>query len=58
MHNLILIAITMDNVIDETILYFYRNNIGNCIDMVTKIELENPMNCGNVNAYRYKFKKF
>lgn len=48
----------MDNVIAETILYFYRNNIGNCIDMVTKIELENPMNCGNVNAYRYKFKKF
>ncbi len=48
----------MDNVIAETILYFYRNNIGNCIDMVTKIELENPMNCGNVNAYRCKFKKF
>lgn len=58
MHNLILIAITMDNVIAETILYFYRNNIGNCIDMVKKIELENPMNCGNVNVYRHKFKKF
>lgn len=58
MHNLILIAITMDNVIAETILYFYINNIGNCIDMVKKIELENPMNFGNVNAYRYKFKKF
>ena len=48
----------MDNVIAENILYFYRNNIGNCVDVVTKIELENPMNCGNVNAYRYKFKKF
>ncbi|KXA31683.1 hypothetical protein HMPREF3229_00212 [Peptoniphilus harei] len=48
----------MDNVIAETILYFYRDNIGNCIDMVKKLELKNPMNYGNVNAYRYKFKKF
>ena len=26
--------------------------------MVEKLEQENPMNYGNVNAYRYKFKKF
>ncbi|MCR8684104.1 HpaII family restriction endonuclease [Campylobacter ureolyticus] len=42
----------------ETILYFYRNGFCNCIDMVKKLEVENPMNYGNVNANRYKFKKF
>lgn len=30
----------------------------NCREMVQKLELENPMNYGNVNAYKYKFKKF
>lgn len=56
--NLVLIDSSMDNIISETILYFYRDGINNCIDMVKKLELENPMNYGNVNAYRYKFKKF
>ncbi|MDD7305614.1 MAG: HpaII family restriction endonuclease [Peptoniphilaceae bacterium] len=56
--NLVLIDSSMDNIIAETILYFYRDNISNCVDMVKKLEIENPMNYGNVNAYRYKFKKF
>lgn len=56
--NLVLIDSSMDNIIAETILYFYRDNISNCVDMVKKLEFENPMNYGNVNAYRYKFKKF
>ena len=56
--NLVLIDSSMDNIIAETILYFYRDGISNCIDMVKKLEVENPMNYGNVNAYRYKFKKF
>lgn len=42
----------MDNIIAETIFYFYRPNISNCIDMVKQLEFENPMNYGNVNAYR------
>lgn len=56
--NLVLIDSSMDNIIAETILYFYRDSISNCVDMVKQLELENPMNYGNVNAYRYKFKKF
>lgn len=56
--NLVLIDSSMDKIIAETILYFYRDGISNCIDMVKKLELENPMDYGNVNAYRYKFKKF
>ena len=56
--NLVLIDSSMDKIIAETILYFYRDGITNCVDMVDKLELENPMGYGNVNAYRYKFKKF
>lgn len=57
-NNLILIDSRMDSIIAQTILYFYRDGVSNCIDMVEKLELENPMNYGNINAYRYKFKKF
>ena len=56
--NLVLIDSSMDKIISETILYFYKEGISNCQDMVNKLEIENPMNYGNVNAYRYKFKKF
>lgn len=56
--NLVLIDSSMDKIIAETILYFYKDGICNCDEMVEKLELENPMNYGNVNAYKYKFKKF
>lgn len=56
--NLTLIDSSMDRIIAETLLYFYRDGINNCDEMVAKLERENPMNYGNVNAYRYKFKKF
>lgn len=56
--NLVLIDSSMGYIIAETILYFYRDGISSCIDLVEKLELGNPMNYGNVNAYRYKFKKF
>lgn len=56
--NLILIDSSMDKILAETLLYFYRDGINHCREMVQKLELENPMNYGNVNAYKYKFKKF
>lgn len=56
--NLILIDSKMDEIIAQTLLYFYREGINNCADMVAKLEQENPMNYGNVHAYSYKFKKF
>ena len=56
--NLVLIDSNMDKIIAETLLYFYKDGISNCNDMVEKLEQENPMNYGNVNAYKYKFKKF
>lgn len=56
--NLVLIDSNMDKIIAETLLYFYRDGISICNEMVEKLEHENPMNYGNLNAYRYKFKKF
>ena len=56
--NLVLIDSNMDKIIAETLLYFYKEGISNCNDMVEKLEQENPMNYGNVNAYKYMFKKF
>ena len=56
--NLVLIDSNMDKIIAETLLYFYKDGISNCNEMVEKLEQENPMNYGNVNAYKYKFKKF
>jgi len=56
--NLVLIDSNMDKIIAETLLYFYKDGISNCNEMVEKLEQENTMNYGNVNAYKYKFKKF
>lgn len=56
--NLVLIDSNMDKIIAETLLYFYKDGISNCDEMVEKLERENPMNYGNENAYKYKFKKF
>ena len=56
--NLVLIDSNMDKIIAETLLYFYKEDISHCDEMVEKLERENPMNYGNLNAYEYKFKKF
>lgn len=56
--NLELIDSSMDKIIAETLLYFYRDGITYCKDMISKLEVENPMNYRNINAYQYKFKKF
>ena len=56
--NLVLIDSNMDKIIAKTLLYYYKDGISNCDEMVAKLESENPMNYGNVNAYKYKFKKF
>lgn len=56
--NLVLIDSNMGKIIAETLLYFYKDGISNCNEMVEKLEQENLLNYGNVNAYRYKFKKF
>ncbi len=56
--NLILVDSRMDEIIAQTLLYFYKEGISNCSDMIKKLQEENPMKYGNVHAYSYKFKKF
>lgn len=56
--NLVLVDSNMDKIIAKTLLYFYVDGINNCEDMIKKLQQENPMNYGNVNAYKYKFEKF
>jgi len=56
--NLILIDSLMDKILAETLLYFYRDGIVKCSDMIKKLEKENPFFYRNVNAYSYKLKKF
>ncbi len=57
-NNLVLIDSMMDRIIAETLLYFYRDGITYCRDMIRELEKKNPMRYGNVHAYSYKFKKF
>lgn len=56
--NLILIDSCMDKIIAHTLLYYYRDGIADCTELIKKLEEENPLNYGNINAYAYKFKKF
>ena len=56
--NLVLIDSNMDKIIAETLLYFYKDGISSYDEMVENLNGKNPMNYGNVNAYKYKFKKF
>jgi len=56
--NLVLLDSRMDEIIAETLLYFYRDGITKCSDLVKKLEEENPLNFGNTQAYCYKFMRF
>ena len=57
-NNLILIDSYMDKIIAQTLLYFYRDGISNCSDMVQRLKEDNPLRYGNIGSYEYKFKKF
>lgn len=56
--NLVLIDSKMDEMIGQTLLYYYRDGMTNCLEMVDRLQQENPLKYGNVHAYSYKFKKF
>lgn len=57
-NNLELLDSCMDKIIAETLLYFYRDGICNCDELVKMLEQNDPMEFGNKSAYAYKFKKF
>ena len=55
--NLLLIDSNMDRMVAETLLYFYRDGISLCADMVERLTQDDPLSFGNRYAYAYKFKK-
>lgn len=57
-NNLELLDSCMDKIVAETLLYFYRDGICNCDELVKMLEQRDPMRFGNTYAYAYKFKKF
>lgn len=56
--NLLLIDSKMHEIIGHTLLYYYRDNISSCEDIVEKLQEEDPLGFKHEYAYRYKFKKF
>ncbi len=56
--NLEMIDSYMDRILAQALLHFYRDGISKCVELVEKMEDENPFAYGNIHAYRYKFKKF
>ncbi len=56
--NLMLIDSKMVDIIAETLLYYYRDGITNCFDLVEELKRQDPMQYHNDYAYAYKFKKF
>ena len=57
-NNLELLDSCMDKIVAETLLYFYRDGVCNCDELVKMLEQRDPMRFGNTYAYAYKFKKF
>ncbi|AVL72196.1 restriction endonuclease HpaII [Oligella urethralis DNF00040] len=56
--NLLLIDSRMEEIIAHTLLYYYRDGLSSCEDIVKRLEEEDPLHFNNAYAYRYKFKKF
>jgi hypothetical protein len=56
--NLTLIDMRMPEIYAEMILIHYRSTkFSNCTDIVEKLIEQNPLDVGNLNLYKYKFKK-
>lgn len=56
--NLMMIDSRMEELMGEILLCFYRDNIGNCEDLIQKLEDHNPLQFPKNGFYKFKFKKF
>lgn len=48
----------MENILAKALLYFYKDKIINCTDIVQQLENDDPLNVSNPGIYAYKFKRF
>ena len=56
--NLMLIDSRMTELLGYAMLYHYRDGLSTCIEIVDKLERDNPLNFPRRGFYEYKFKKF
>lgn len=56
--NLLFIDSYMEKILSELLLLFYREGIGDCAALATRIEEINPLNYKRTGVYRHKLKKF
>lgn len=56
--NLQYIDLQMEKILAEMILISYNENINKSVELIKKIENNNPLNLADVSLYRYKYKKF
>lgn len=57
-NNLLFIDTMMTKILADMVKMYYLGNTSSCIEIVNKIEEQNPLNFPIKNLYRYKFKKF
>ena len=57
-NNLLFIDTRMTEILAEMVKIYYSGNIRSCVDIVNKIEEENPLNFPIKNLYKHKLKKF
>ena len=57
-NNLLFIDTMMTKILADMVQMYYCGNTSSCIEIVNKIEEENPLNFPIKNLYRHKFKKF
>ena len=56
-NNLLLIDSYMEKLLGEAVLYYYKNEVTKCLDIVNWLENDNPLNIPMSGFYTYKFKK-
>ena len=56
--NLILIDSRMDEILAQSLLYYYVDGTSSVREIVDRLKEDNPLEFGNPYAYEYKFKKF
>lgn len=56
--NLMLIDTYMEHIIAEILLDYYTNNISSCQELISRLEVRNPLEYPRSGIYEYKFKKF
>ena len=56
--NLLFIDSLMEKILSEVLLIFYREGVGDCTALATKLEENNPLHYKRGGIYRHKLKKF